>query len=282
MIIENTYVFCDVDGTLGIEGKGIPARNREAIKRFVDMGGHVALCTGRWVEAVRHFCSDLAINAPCVIGNGAGIYEFEKDRILYYQHLPIEAGDIIADVMARHPEFGLLGVSLESGYHYLGDASTNVRVFGRRLQYPNQAELDSSSYIKFHIGLPRDVHVSATVERLNLRYAPYLDRVRFVQTDEQYVEMLPAHANKGVGIKKIADLLQVDLRDTVFIGNHFNDFEAFQVAGLSACVASTPNALRFIPKYQLGETMDGAVADMLNMLMRKARIDEMQNIKAVS
>lgn len=275
MKIENTYVFCDVDGTLGIEGLGIPERNREAIQRFVDMGGHFAVCTGRWVEAVRAFCDGLPINAPCVIGNGAGIYDYEKDDVRYFQSMPSDVTDIYEDLLEYEPEFGLLGVSLEKGYHYLGDPEKNAKVFGRSLQYPSMPRPEADTYIKFHIGLPQEENAVAALKRLNTRYVTHLDQVRFVQTDEQYIEMLPVHANKGAGIRKIMAMEAMDISHSVFIGNHFNDFEAFQVAGLSACVASTPDALRFIPTFRLGDAMEGAVADMLNMLMRKARQKEL-------
>ena len=33
------YIFADVDGTLGIGGIGIPAKNRLAIRKYVEEGG---------------------------------------------------------------------------------------------------------------------------------------------------------------------------------------------------------------------------------------------------
>ncbi|PWL58938.1 MAG: Cof-type HAD-IIB family hydrolase, partial [Oscillospiraceae bacterium] len=38
--LSDIYLYSDIDGTLGIAGLGIPQRNRQAIARFVEKGGH--------------------------------------------------------------------------------------------------------------------------------------------------------------------------------------------------------------------------------------------------
>ena len=36
------YIFADVDGTLGIGGIGIPEKNRQVIRKYVEEGGSFA------------------------------------------------------------------------------------------------------------------------------------------------------------------------------------------------------------------------------------------------
>lgn len=264
MTIENTYVFCDIDGTLGMSGAEIPMRNRIAIERFVALGGNFGVCTERWTEEVRAFCSGLPINTLCVIGNGAGVYDYEHDHVKYYRTLPDVADDLYRDILANYPEYNGVVVSMARGHHHIGSPHE-----GGGRQYPVYETADNSPTVQYIFELPADEKVSTVVSRFNNQYVAHLDQVRFVPNDDHSIALLPVGVNKGVGMQKIAAELHIDMSQTVFIGNHYNDIEAFSAAGLSACMASTPVSLRFIPSYQLGEAMQGGVADLLNMLMRK-------------
>lgn len=273
MDLKNIYVFSDVDGTLLGEGNKVPKRNREAIARFVELGGHFGLCTDRWVEKVEDLGKDLGVNTYSVIGNGAGIYDHASGKVLLYQSLPEEADEIYEKMVLDNKKYGFVGVSKKEGYHHLGKKKANIRAFDG-LDYPIYKTPLDEPYFKFTISLPRSEKASAAVNQLNEEFGSFLDRVRFVQTEEQTIEILPRKANKGAGIRKVCDMLGIHTDQVVFIGNHYNDYEAFSIAGLSACVEETPQALRFIPTYSLGKAQDGAVADLLNMLIRKARLAE--------
>lgn len=275
MDIKNTYVFCSLDGTLGTEEDGIPKRNREAIARFVEKGGHFGIATSRWIESAKAFCGKLPINTYSIIGNGAGIYDVESDTTLFYQSLPELAHKIYYDIAASYPDWQFVGVSLETGYHYLGQHA------GEKY-YPHYTKLLDETYIKFSALIPEDKRMADVILDLQAEYADLLDDIRFVQVDDTHLDILPANANKGTGIRKVADLLGVSLDNVIFIGSNYNDLEAFRVAGSSACVASTPKSLSLVPDIRLGDAMDGAVADMLNRIVRKNHLRELENMHSVN
>lgn len=76
------YIFADIDGTLGIGGIGIPEKNRQAIRNFVEEGGKFGVCTGRSPGSVKGFIGDIPINTLSVINGGCALYDFQKDKYL--------------------------------------------------------------------------------------------------------------------------------------------------------------------------------------------------------
>ena len=73
---DNTLVY--TQGALE-RGEDIPpmsARNREAVEYFIQNGGYFSISTGRALPAFARYAKDLPCNAPCVIANGAAIYDF--------------------------------------------------------------------------------------------------------------------------------------------------------------------------------------------------------------
>ena len=51
--LSDILIITDVDGTLLREKTGISKENLEAIKRFVDKGGHFTVSTGRAIDVAR-------------------------------------------------------------------------------------------------------------------------------------------------------------------------------------------------------------------------------------
>ncbi len=65
------------------------------------------------------------------------------------------------------------------------------------------------------------------------------------------------NVNKGTALKKLAELMEIDLEDTVFIGDSYNDLPAFEAAGYSIAVNSGVEELKekadYVTKKPYGE-----------------------------
>ena len=58
-------------------------------------------------------------------------------------------------------------------------------------------------------------------------------------SSNRYIEFNHQGVNKGQGLKKLADILGVDIKDTIAIGDNFNDLSMIKVAGLGVGVQNT-------------------------------------------
>ena len=100
---DNTLVY--TQGALE-RGEDIPpmsARNREAVEYFMQNGGYFSISTGRALPAFARYAQDLPCNAPCVIANGAAIYDFNKDCYVETAFLDADIYDHVDALLARFP-----------------------------------------------------------------------------------------------------------------------------------------------------------------------------------
>ena len=98
---DNTLVY--TQGALE-RGEDIPpmsARNREAVEYFIQNGGYFSISTGRALPAFARYAKDLPCNAPCVIANGAAIYDFNKNCYVETAFLDADIYDHVDALLAR-------------------------------------------------------------------------------------------------------------------------------------------------------------------------------------
>ena len=82
-IFDGFILVSDMDGTLVGSNREVSKKNRDAIKYFTERGGKFTVATGRMVQSVEEFVSDLHIKCPTMLHNGAKIYDD-------YAHHPTE------------------------------------------------------------------------------------------------------------------------------------------------------------------------------------------------
>ena len=80
---DNTLVWTEDALRQGTAMPQVPERNREALRYFMANGGRFAISTGRALPAFRRFVDQVPMNAPGVVCNGAGLYDFQADRYIY-------------------------------------------------------------------------------------------------------------------------------------------------------------------------------------------------------
>lgn len=98
-------IVSDVDGTLNTKLRMLPERNLKAITHFVeDLGGNFTLASGRNISSLRKHYERLPIKStPAVVLNGAGIYDYEHEKMLSFHSIDERGIDIVRRVNERFP-----------------------------------------------------------------------------------------------------------------------------------------------------------------------------------
>lgn len=94
----------DWDRTVTGPDGSIPPANAEAVLRFMDEGGRLAIATGHTRLSHKSRWDRLPTNAPHIVFNGAEIYDYRVEKCLWQGPLPPEAEGLIAALMAENPE----------------------------------------------------------------------------------------------------------------------------------------------------------------------------------
>ena len=107
MNFKDVLIVTDLDGTLLDDEKNIAAEDIAAINDFRSKGGLFAAATGRGVAMARRIIDELDITTPCVIFNGAAVYDFKADKFLWHSDMPEIADTYIRMLEKKFPDIGI-------------------------------------------------------------------------------------------------------------------------------------------------------------------------------
>ncbi len=105
--LAGILLVCDMDGTLLDSHGEISALNRVALRHFIDKGGLFTVATGRNEISVSRYLPLLPLNAPAILYNGAVIYEFRSNTVLWSTTLPLDTGATISMLQKAFPGIGV-------------------------------------------------------------------------------------------------------------------------------------------------------------------------------
>ncbi len=266
--LSELLVVSDIDGTLLQAGYGIPKENIEAVDRFVERGGLFSVATGRSVDAVRKYCDWINLSAPAILCNGAVIYDFKTERVIYNKTLSSSVRSIVEEICRVFPELGI-------EVHTV-DGITAVRMNETMFDHTAVehipvvlAELDSVpdgwNKVLFADVEGKIEQVVKFVEQKK-KTNPLYNQFTFVMTSKRYFELIPSDVGQGDGLRKLANLMGIPMENTVAIGDYYNDLPLFEAAGYRATVADAPDEIKGMVDVVVKPCLRGGVGELLDSL----------------
>lgn len=262
-------VVSDIDGTLNNKLRMLPRRNLEAITHFVcDLGGHFTLASGRSVVSLKKHFDRLPIaSTPAIVLNGAGIYDFQRDRMVWFRPISARGQEITRLVLEKFPM--VEAEIFTQDFIYL----LHPRVFG-----PIQVMADHLPHqrCKSFDEMPREdwgkvifLGVPPLMKKV-IRFIDSLEdrQANFMSSSVATYEMLADGVHKGSAVKALSGMLGIPYDHTAAIGDYFNDFDMLKSVSLPAACGQAPKAVHAIAKYHACHCNHGAVGDFLEYIER--------------
>lgn len=218
---DGILICTDLDNTLlNSEGK-LSEENFKAAKYFCENGGKFCVSTGRWPEHLLKFFDKEFFNCPIICCNGACIYDFKENKILYERFLcdkkkelgefllqfadRIKGGRVVIDLILK--EFA----NIKEMISLLGENIHKILIIG-----------DSPD---FTIWL-RDT--------LKEKFGEFFD---FSRSWPVGLEVLCHTSTKGDAVDKLKQLMGKDYK-TICVGDYENDITMIQKADIGVAVAN--------------------------------------------
>lgn len=262
-------VVSDIDGTLNNKLRMLPRRNLEAITHFVcDLGGHFTLASGRSVVSLKKHFDRLPIaSTPAIVLNGAGIYDFQRDRMVWFRPISARGQEITRLVLEKFPM--VEAEIFTQDFIYL----LHPRVFG-----PIQVMADHLPHqrCKSFDEMPREdwgkvifLGVPPLMKKV-IRFIDSLEdrQANFMSSSVATYEMLAEGVHKGAAVHALIEMLGIPYDHTAAIGDYFNDFDMLKSVSLPAACGQAPKAVHAIAKYHACHCNHGAVGDFLEYIER--------------
>ena len=266
-LFEGILLLSDLDGTLLNRKKQIVERNLEAIRRFQEKGGLFSIATGRCSCSAQTIASVTGVNCPGVTLNGAVVYDFNQGRPARQSYLPEWYREIAWDV---HEHFPSIGVQTYVGSDVQVVQSNDVMV---RLHEIERTEscCEDVPFDRLPAQVNKVLFGGAHEELHKVRrfLEGRLDGMYGMFTEETYYELLPARANKGMGLKMVAEVCGIAPSCVAAVGDYYNDVDMLKAAAYPMAAGNAPEDVKILARFIAGDCEDGVVADAIEHLEQR-------------
>lgn len=273
-------VALDLDGTLFDNSSHISERNLTAIRSITDKGIHVVISTGRPFEGIPFDqIKGTGINYA-ITANGSGIYEISTGKCLYENAMDEElVTPILNFLLTRdiHMDAFIGGKGytpvqcVETAQKLTVPSSIKNYIITTRTRLDNILQFIHENQLK--------------VQKMTLNFYPAADGTlidretvrKFLVSNPSIttvcggynnLEFTRADANKGVGLRKLAEILCVNPDATMAIGDTENDLAIIEAAGIGVAMGNATDAVKARADYvTTTNTKDGVAAAIEHFIL---------------
>lgn len=273
-------VALDLDGTLFDNSSRISKRNLTAIRSITDKGIHVVISTGRPFEGIPFDqIKGTGINYA-ITANGSGIYEISTGKCLYENAMDEElVTPILNFLLTRdiHMDAFIGGKGytpiqcVETAQKLTVPSSIKNYIITTRTRLDNILQFIHENQLK--------------VQKMTLNFYPATDGTlidretvrKFLVSNPSIttvcggynnLEFTRADANKGVGLRKLVEILGVNPDATMAIGDTENDLAIIEAAGIGVAMGNATDAVKARADYvTTTNTKDGVAAAIEHFIL---------------
>mgnify|MGYP000834702334 CR=1 FL=1 len=265
MAFKIKYLFSDMDGTLLDPRKHISDETVQAVQAFTTQGGFFAVATGRSPEICRPFLKKVPVNAPCILLNGAGVYDFDTGRYLHQEYLPGNLLPAICRTAQNAYSQICIEAFAEGPIQILSpDCILDHYITEEKQPYVYTDYAESGRYMKLLL--------YAHPEKLKTVYTqlrPLLEgKVSFTFSSPFYLEILPLGVSKGTALQWICETGGLSREQVAAVGDFDNDQEMLRYSGLGAAPANASPAAKAAANLLLPDNDHHCVSNLIHTFMK--------------
>ncbi len=273
-------VALDLDGTLFDNNSRISERNLTAIRSITDKGIHVVISTGRPFEGIPFDqIKGTGINYA-ITANGSGIYEISTGKCLYENAMDEELVTPILNFLLTRD------IHMDAFIGGKGYTPVQCVETAQKLTVPSSIKNYIITTRTRLYNILQFIHENQLkVQKMTLNFYPAADGTlidretvrKFLVSNPSIttvcggynnLEFTRADANKGVGLRKLAEILGVNPDATMAIGDTENDLAIIEAAGIGVAMGNATDAVKARADYvTTTNTKDGVAAAIEHFIL---------------
>lgn len=262
MIASPKLIAFDVDGTLIGPELQISERVREAIARMQRAGIAGCLVTGRMYRATVPFARELGFETPLICYQGAAIIDPVSDEILAHTALPNE---VVRDLIAAAAR-DRMHLQLYRNDEYYCEARNAYSDLYASLSMTQPVIVPSLREAFAYSPSTKAIVISEapTAAWYAEQLAELLKgRATVTRSLPEFVEIFDRAVDKGAALRFVAGRLGIEMRETVAIGDSWNDVPLLEAAGFAIAMGSAPDEVKAVCDAVVGDFAHDGVAQAI-------------------
>jgi len=287
-------ITIDIDGTLLNSYGEITDENKKAIKKALEKNIDVVLTSGRMPKAILPIANEINSDKYLISGNGASIYDIQKDEIIYNNYMSKEKVLEIIDVCEKNSMFyniytnnSILTKSLNYNIlFYHNENKKNPEDKKIKINIIN----DMYSYIKNYDGkdllkiticdsdrtiFNSIINKLKTVRDVDILEVEHMSRKIIKHGTDKfeisffYTEITNQNVNKWSAIQELMKILKITKDEVIAIGDNVNDKEMIENAGIGVVTGNSSPTMKEIADYVASSNDESGVAEAINKYTRQ-------------
>lgn len=257
-------IVTDMDGTLLNERGHVSEENQVAIKKAQAEGIVVAVATGRSYREASHPLQAAGISCPIICVNGAEIRD-QTGKIM--KNVPLDLVDYqkVNRVLQETDLYYELYTSIGT---FTDNSDKAIRVVADYIQsaFPDASEaaIMEASHRRFNAGeisFVQDyqevlsqagtvIYKLLTFSRDESKLRKAADQLRFMNnlavcsSASNNLEITNINAQKGIALRELASQYDIPLKQTMAIGDNYNDVSMLSIVGVSVAMGNAVDEIK--------------------------------------
>jgi Cof subfamily protein (haloacid dehalogenase superfamily) len=253
--LDIQLLVLDIDGTIAGRANDIREPVKQAIHAAQARGIQVAIATGRMYCSALRFHQEVGSTLPLVAYQGAWIQDPVTQK--FHQHLPVSrtSAEQLLDYFESEALRPLLSVHFYiNDQLYVREITQESKLYAERVNIQPHVMGDLRNAIidaepTKVLALSDDTElIDQMLGSLRQQYTPA--ELYLTKSVATFFEATHPAANKGAAVRYLAeDLLGLEARNVMAIGDNFNDLEMIEYAGLGVAMGNAPAQVQAVAQW---------------------------------
>lgn len=276
-------VAIDLDGTMLNQYGEVTLNTKNAIQNAIEKGVEVIIASGRPIDSIKTIAKEIGSNHYFIAGNGALIYDIQKDEIIYDKFLPKQKVLEIIKICEEnsisynvYTEGAILANSLKYNILYYQkenlkkEESKQTKISMIEDIYEYVKNKKENRYLKMTICDDNKTVFQSIIRKLRkidgieVLDVSHMARKTIKQGTEEitveyyYTEITMKNVDKWEAIQHLISQLNIKKEEVMAIGDNVNDKKMIEQAGMGVVMAgSTPEVTKIADYITASNCQDG-------------------------
>lgn len=269
--MEYKLIATDIDGTLINSNHKIPDSNKEYIKKAQEAGIVFVLASGRPTFAMLEIAKELEMDkfgGYILSYNGGEILNCKTGEVIYREGLSREDVDNMYNYSENNDISFLtyndnkLITNEDNEYTRLESLFTK----GELNLIDNLEDIKFEQVIKCML-ISNEESVKKHSEIL--KNSEYAKNMFFAISHPSFLEVVNINVNKGNALKRLANMLKIDISQTIAVGDSYNDIPLLSVTGLKVAPSNAKEEIKEMVDYVGVSNDEGILKDLIEKYILK-------------